>query len=595
MIRFLAFVWNPSCTTDSSEVIRLSQSLAHRSEVWVCALRIDGLLVFQTGENRSSSEVHILGEGSGIIVGRIFSRGNETQRVKFGRLIDTSWGRYVAFTTDTSTRTTRVIRSPAGALNCFHARSAGVRIFFSDVEDYTPLRSDPPSINWPWVATLLAYPRHAMGSSSTGISDLEQLQPGECLVCSPDGAAHRKLVWNPFLIASSDPIEDFHTAAAAIRSAAQSCIWSWAAGYSQIVLLLSGGLDSSIVLNCLSTAPTQPQITCVTYFAESCVTGDERAYARISAGQAGCRLLEVEEHASDTDLTAILRIAKHPVPWSYLLYVRHSAREGQIAANTNSSAIFSGTAGDQIFFYGPAVLAAADYLRRHGVFSGFIPYALSLARRNKLSLWSVLSTALQDRLTAPRYDAVRDNESPNRLITQEAMEEADRSAEIRHYWMPFAEGVPHGKLLHVLMTDCTQDLRDPLGSQDYPERVQPLNSQPLIETCLRIPTYVLTRAGWSRAAARSAFSSNLPSQIVSRFSKGYIDSQNADLLRRNLDMVRELLLDGHLASRRLIDRRKLERLLTPEQVRLSPEAGEALCEHLSYEVWLRNWVSTRAS
>jgi len=80
---------------------------------------------------------------------------------------------------------------------------------------------------------------------------------------------------------------------------------------------------------------------------------------------------------------------------------------------------------------------------------------------------------------------------------------------------------------------------------------------------------------------------------VSRVSKGYIDSQNAELLECNLAWVRELLLDGQLVAQRLIDRRKLEALLTREQIRLSPVSGEILCEHLSYEAWLRNWISTR--
>jgi asparagine synthase (glutamine-hydrolysing) len=144
--------------------------------------------------------------------------------------------------------------------------------------------------------------------------------------------------------------------------------------------------------------------------------------------------------------------------------------------------------------------------------------------------------------------------------------------------------------MHVLMTDCTQDLQDPFGAYDYPERVHPLNSQPLIEVCLRIPTYTLTQGGRSRAAARYAFRGDLPPEVASRTSKGFIDYQNAELLLRNLGTVREFLLDGLLVAERLLDRRKLERLLTPDQTMLSPEAGEALCEHLSYEAWLRNWA-----
>jgi asparagine synthase (glutamine-hydrolysing) len=595
MLRYLAFVWNSACATASADVIRMGASLASTGDDWTCSLSADGLRVYQTGEDPVAREVQGLSDGQGIIVGRFFKRRSPAPNVRFEELIDDMWGRYVAFETNPAAHSTRVIRSPSGALNCFYARCSNVYLFFSDVADYTPLRREPACVNWRWMATLLAYPRHAMGSTATGIIGIDQVQPGECVICEPSGAIHRKLLWNPFRIASSDSIEDFTSAVAAIRHAAQTSIWSWASCYPRIIHLLSGGLDSSIVLHCLRSAPSRPHVTCVTYFDRTCVTGDERIYARVSAESAHCRLLEVENSSADTDMTALARLASNPVPWSYLSYLRHSSSQGRIADETASTAIFSGTAGDQVFFYGPVMLAAADHLRRYGIGRKFVEYAAKIARRNKFSLWSVISTALQDRLEVPRYDPVRDGEAPNKLITREAVEEADDSGEIRHYWMPYTEGVAHGKLWHVLVTDCLQDLRDPLGGPGYPERVQPLNSQPLIETCLRVPTYVLTHEGWSRAAARTAFAGELPPGIVSRVSKGYIDSQHADLLLRNLALVREWLLDGELASRGFIDRRKLETILTPEGVRLSPLAGEILCEHLSYEAWLQTWQATRAS
>jgi asparagine synthase (glutamine-hydrolysing) len=606
MLRFFAIVWNGFAQEQPAEAARLCQLLGSGDGQWHYFLSADGLAVFHTGVAHTSPDVHLLGN-DGILFGKIFKHDDgsgglapsltfeeaESARVLSTggrRLIQGYWGRYVAFIRDSRTRTIRILRSPAGALNCFEAQSGDVRVFFSDVRDYMPLCASRFSINWSFVATLLAFPRHAMGSAATGITEIGQLQPGECIVCAPDGAATKELLWNPFTVASSDLIEDFTTATDAIRIATTHCVWNWASCYPRLIHLLSGGFDSSIVLYCLSTAPTRPVVTCVNYFDRHCITGDERAYARATASRAECRLVEVEDSSSDVDLSTILRLAKHPVPWSYLLHVRHSPREGELARSTASSAIFSGTGGDQIFFYGPTTLAAADFLRRYGLIGGFFPYALAVARRNRHSLWAVIRTALRERFAAPGYDAVRDHEAPNQLIAREAVAVADRATHIRHYWLPFARNVSHGKLMHILMTDCTQDLQDPFGAYDYPERVHPLNSQPLMEVCLRIPTYILTHGGRSRAAARHAFRGDLAPKVASRTSKGFIDYQNAELLLRHLGTVRELLLDGLLVAERLLDRRKLERLLTPDQTMLSPEAGEALCEHLSYEAWLRNWV-----
>ena len=594
MLRFLAFVWDPGCESASLQVQQLSQSLT-AGEEWADSFLAHGLRVLHTGQDRQFPEVHRLGDSRGVVLGRVFVRRAPPSALRVEELIDTAWGRYVAFESDPDSRAVKIVRSPAGALDCFYAHLGTVQVFFCDVADYVALNAAPASINWPWMATLLAYPRHALGAAATGIRGIEQLQPGECFVCMAGGKTSRRLLWNPFQIAAAQPIDDFAAAAAAIHEATQLVVSSWAGCYRRIILLLSGGLDSSIVLSCLRGSQAPPEIHCLTYYSHSCITGDERFFARLSAERAGVALHEVEEQTAETDLTQLMRLESNAIPWTYILYVRHSVHEGRFAAATSADAIFSGTAGDQIFFHGPAVLAAADYLRRRGCFVGFISYSLNVARRNKLSLWSVLATAARDRFSTPRYDSRQDVESPNRLTTRQAFEEADGRPDIRHYWMPFASGVPRGKLLHVMMTDCPQDLRDPFGAANYPERVHPLNSQPLIETCLRIPTDVLTHAGYSRAAARHAFADDLPAAVLSRTSKGYIDSLNAQLLERNLAWVRELLLDGQLVAHGLIDRRKLEALLTREQIRLSPAAGEVLCEHLSYEAWLHNWAATTPS
>ena len=44
----------------------------------------------------------------------------------------------------------------------------------------------------------------------------------------------------------------------------------------------------------------------------------------------------------------------------------------------------------------------------------------------------------------------------------------------------------------------------------------PLLSQPLIETCLRIPVHLLATEGWDRAVARRAFSTDLPAEVYQR-------------------------------------------------------------------------------
>ena len=97
---------------------------------------------------------------------------------------------------------------------------------------------------------------------------------------------------------------------------------------------------------------------------------------------------------------------------------------------------------------------------------------------------------------------------------------------------------------------------------DYPERTLPLLSQPLVELCLRIPTYVLIRSGRDRALARRAFANDLPAEIIARYAKGRADHHSRNILDANLAFVRELLLDGALVQKGLLNRTNLELYLT---------------------------------
>jgi asparagine synthase (glutamine-hydrolysing) len=127
------------------------------------------------------------------------------------------------------------------------------------------------------------------------------------------------------------------------------------------------------------------------------------------------------------------------------------------------------------------------------------------------------------------------------------------------------------------------------------ERTPVLFSQPLIELCLRIPSYVWISGGRDRSLARDAFARDLPAVIVRRTQKGAIDRHNRKLMDRNEAFLREMLLDGLLVKEGLLDRSRLERLLSRASVALDFEYNEVLRHHLCTEIWLRRWASLPAS
>jgi asparagine synthase (glutamine-hydrolysing) len=131
-------------------------------------------------------------------------------------------------------------------------------------------------------------------------------------------------------------------------------------------------------------------------------------------------------------------------------------------------------------------------------------------------------------------------------------------------------------------------LYNPLGKLTDPELVAPLYSQPLIELALRIPTYILTVGGWERAIARRAFQHDMPREIVFRRTKGGVEEHLRAIMVRNIGLVRDLLLDGHLVREGILDRGKLAAALSGKPTRVAAGNVE-LYECFSAEAWARRW------
>ncbi len=157
--------------------------------------------------------------------------------------------------------------------------------------------------------------------------------------------------------------------------------------------------------------------------------------------------------------------------------------------------------------------------------------------------------------------------------------------------------MPHGTLWHALSLSVPPGFYDSFDAPEDPERTYPLLSQPLVELCLRIPTYRLIAGGVDRSLARRAFTEELPTQIVQRRSKGGINTLSTRILDANLPFLRETLLDGYLVREGILDRGRLERTLSGRPDPTSVEYNEILHEYLSIEAWLRrgHGLKTRAA
>jgi asparagine synthase (glutamine-hydrolysing) len=272
-----------------------------------------------------------------------------------------------------------------------------------------------------------------------------------------------------------------------------------------------------------------------------------------------------------------------------------------------ATAIYEGCYGDQVFDNYADSWALAEYIWRRGFGVGAIRLANDICLRAGTSMWRLLREGIRDGWAHPPRGAFtrfhlqrsrigRAKTDPRlkveRLLTEEVWARGAGLIErFNHPWLRNVDGIPPGKLLMVATLTAEMRYNAVFSRlEDAATIVGPLGSQPLVELCLRIATYLSRRAGWRRAVARQAFRSDLPEAITFRTSKGSYNRWVHESIMQNLPFVRESLLDGVLVQERILDRKRVEQALARPEVASGPIEMEII-RHLYTECWLRHWVS----
>ncbi|MBX5461618.1 MAG: asparagine synthase [Steroidobacteraceae bacterium] len=600
MFRYVALFWDDLNPTAAVRARELSERVQAMDSGWRRVFSHMGVEVLCRDARLGASGAHLLHQDSGVVLGTLFERGEGvSRRVGAGigeaesaaivasggrRLVERYWGRYVAILHEPASRTTWVLRDPTGALPCFALRSEDIDVYVSHMEEGARLASGPFTINWTFVAGALCQSR--LQARATGLNEVTQLLGGECLVRRPEGSS-RAFYWNSLeLSRSTPPIEDPAEAARLLRQVTRECVQAWASCFESIVHLLSGGLDSSIVLACLKDAPERPRITCLNFHSPGSNT-DERTYARLAAEGMPCEIVE-RPRDSSLSLEPLSRIPRSCIPMDYFFFLDEGRAERQVAGEHGAGAVFSGVGGDQLFYQAQARLAAGDYVRSHGVGRGLFTVALDAARVDRMSVWAVLLGALRDGLLRRRWTQQAEMGSRRTLIREAVIHDIRCERSLVHPWFQAPPRVPNGKLWHAFQLLFPMDFYHPLAPDEGPEPVAPLFSQPLLELVMRIPTWLHALGGWDRALARRAFQRDVPRQIITRRAKGGQEEHAKALLARNGRFVRDLLLDGALVKERILDAERVRDLLSGRPTRTATSNAE-LFACVSVEAWLRQW------
>jgi asparagine synthase (glutamine-hydrolysing) len=237
-------------------------------------------------------------------------------------------------------------------------------------------------------------------------------------------------------------------------------------------------------------------------------------------------------------------------------------------------------------------LPAVDHAYLHGLTRHLWGQITASSALSGESVWSVLGkTVKHGLLRRPYTSPFRVMEYPT-LLSKEALQGL-RWEDLLDNLSLVAEQapLPPGKRSHAQgVAFAYYDYVFYAG--DSSDDIDPLNSQPVWELALQIPSYVMLDGGVSRGLARRAFSDLLPHEIRTRRSKGTGHFFYKQLFLRNRNYLREQLADGLLVREKYLDRDKLLTCFASEDPTLTIAPGGFLT-YLAAEIWLQEWSSAQ--
>ena len=615
MFRYVALIWAAQDAQQVDAAQAATRRLRASSSQWQEVLDRPGLRVLCADIRPGSLEPHVLAGNAGIVLGALFAcradfdddtpaQTCKLDEARSAAIVDSrgewllrnAWGNYVAIVTNPLVGSTSVLKDPCGSLPCFSATCRGITVVFSSIADCMELGSERFTVNRRFVE------RRLYGGEMTqefdALNEVTQIHRGECIEFAPlqqPAIVRRRILWNPIEFARSHaPLEDAPQAATALRNTLRSCTSTLASCHESVLLRLSGGLDSSIVLSCLQGTPRRPRLLAYTQYTPNGPM-DPRPWARMAIGDSACEHIEVESTPAAIRLSAISEMAPAAEPFSTLMYLVTAAQEQSLIARQAATATFSGDGGDCAFGSFCIGEAAAAYLRRHGPSPAVVRLAAESASILGQTTWHALKRALQIWITRRSLTSLAAlNDDARKLVTEEVVRACEAAPAV-HPWLAGLPNAPWEPISKLGMLLGTPDLYagQAKPSAAGPEIVAPIYAQPFMELVLRIPADVLFTGGQDRGLARRAFRGDVAQPILNRLWKDRAGDFHDEIIRRNLDWLREIFLDGVLVGDGFLDKAAVEHALAPGPVKSHVFPGELL-RHLDTEIWARHWAARRS-
>lgn len=445
------------------------------------------------------------------------------------------WGEYVLIQDESEDRLS-VMRDPSGGAGCVYSSEGA--FLTSDISLATQAGLYDKQIDWDFIRDTLVYPHLKTGR--TGLSGVSELLPGNKLNISGRRLSTEE-VWTPWeFVSPARRHRAHHDAQTEVRSIVASTVKTWAEADGSLLLELSGGLDSSIVAACLLEA--NAEVTCCNLMTP--VPGaDERHYARLVSELLGkelhVRTLRME------DATFEFQPPPHAVaPSTWFLQHASNALKEAIGRQVGARSYFSGGGGDTVFCYTKTAAPAADAFKERGIVAA-CKAIRNLAELHQCTVWKAGSLTAKKLLGPPK--------PPRRPEHSFVTGTPTLDVSTLHPWFAAPRHTLPGDRERIFDLAGNQVFRDGIARGVQRRLRMPLLSQPIVEACLRVPSWMWISEGRNRAVARNAFADLLPPDVFHRRSKGTFMNYSGAVYRRNRLRLKSYLLDGQLEGQGLLD------------------------------------------
>jgi len=548
----------------------LSKALSSFSSIPPIIMR-KGALTLCCGKLSASQDLDEIWENeSSITLGRIFDKSTNLafDRKEYKQLshfdkksnLRRIWGKYVYFDVSKKDSEFEIILDTTGQLPFFYTSFPDGNILFSsNIEFLYRFFSKKPEYNWEYLCSYLIFGNSS--SIQTPFKNIYELPPACALRITRDNLKTSPS-WNPL---ESYKSEDLNKRDAV--DILNSALKPWIEPYQNIYVSLSGGLDSSSLVYCLSKLVKKDQnLKAINYFHSNIQTSNELVHARKVCEETKVELIEIDALNS---LPFDQPLKKQPLkpnkPFSGLVSLRWTDTIYDHIPSQDPFTLISGHGSDHIFMRPPSKNAPSDFLLENGL-HGFKKELDATTHFFRDSLYSIFKGNLKNLFT---YSLQLKREKrclreKLKILPRWIKNDLIKNTTNKFFhpiYINLSRKILPGKYDQIdALYEGLASIHVEMSTQSDPT-YYPFLYEPLVEFALSYPTYQLFDKGYDRYPLRQAISHHFKTETVWRRDKSQTTGIFQLGLNKNLEYVLDLCLEGKFVKQGVIDKGGLEQTI----------------------------------